>query len=568
MRKNLFTGVAALVFCGVFTSCSHDVEFDGQAVENSIRNTYDQAFKARFGNPAPNQTWGFGSSANALTRAGETAPAPTYVGPTFNAQMAEAATKTGDAFRNNQVNYNQIEFLKNYQAWDQSGWTDEFYQIQAKPVASTYSADYLAQVRDIILTEIPEGTNNLSKATQAGYSLTTKGGPVTLTPIYHNSSSGDMISYYYYPKNAKPSVAEIKRMKKYTIGYMSDPDVCKNEGQHETFHHCTFSLVYVNEAGEASYNFPADYEINFIISNVDLAHNYDLEIFDKIGNGVETKYIHNYPEFYGDGELNVDIHSCGIDQWNLPDYSGNITEKNTPHAAVFSIGEKNYVGFEDWKDYDYNDVIFEVKGTGGGIIIPPVETWEELRVIAEDLSVGQSTDFDFNDIVFDVRRYTNTTAAHSVNDVEIILRAAGGTLPLYVAGHEVHEAFGVDVSTMVNTNAQNKGLKGADRAPVTIPLTASEYSGSSIGEIANSIVVYVVKEGQNCTLTAPVGEIASKIGVKCDYDWCDERQDIDDKYKLIDNTSISLFKNWVQGIYPADTWYQYAYESILQYPAQ
>ena len=542
MKKNLFVGVAALMLCGVFTSCSHDVEFDEQGYVDNVRSTYEQAFKARFGTPAPNQDWGFGTSANVRTRSGDDAPVPTYVGPTFNAKLAAAGI------------YN----------WANSGWVDAFYQIDAKPVASTYSDEKLAELKRLCETLVPEGQNNLANAKEAGYTMITKGGPVTLTPIYHESSSGDLVSYYYYPKDSKPSVADIKTMKKYTIGYISDPNICKDNIK--DFHHTTFSLVYYDEAtGKASYSFPPNYEINFIISNVDYAHPFDITIGP--GNTIQQT-----PEYYGDGDLNETIHGCvQFWNWNLPACEGEITDNKTPHAAVFSIGENNYVGFEDWTDFDYNDVLFEVKGTGGGTVIPPVDEWEEMRVIAEDLSVEQSTDFDFNDVVFDVRRYTKKTAAHELNEVEVILRAAGGTLPLYVADYEVHEQFGVDVDVMVNTKAQSKGLKGADKLPVTLKLTSGQYSGSTIGAIANSIKVYVIKDNVPCYLYAPEGEIASKIGVGCDYEWCDERQDIDSKYYLTSDTShggTSLFKNWVQGIHPADTWYQYAYDSIYPYPAQ
>ena len=87
----------------------------------------------------------------------------------------------------------------------------------------------------------------------------------------------------------------------------------------------------------------------------------------------------------------------------------------------------------------------------------------------------------------------------------------------------------------------------------------------TIGEIANEIPVYVVKNGVDCYLTAPVGGIASKIGVKCNYVWCDEREDLDHRYSLADGTS--LFRNWVQGIAPADGWYNYAKQEIDAYKA-
>ena len=53
MRKNLFTGMAAILFCGVFTSCSHDMDVDTSAFEQSIQQKYEEAFKARPSWPRP-----------------------------------------------------------------------------------------------------------------------------------------------------------------------------------------------------------------------------------------------------------------------------------------------------------------------------------------------------------------------------------------------------------------------------------------------------------------------------------------------------------------------------------
>lgn len=574
MRKNLFTGMAALLFCGVFTSCSHDVDIDTSAIEQSIQQKYEEAFRARFGNPAPTQTWGFGSAAQVRTRAANDAPQPTYVGPTFNAQLAAMSSALSPYA--GQLSKDEYNHYLQFKAWGNSGWEDAFYQIDPKIAPCVYGEDYLTQIRDLLATHIPEGENNLGKATTSGYTITTAGGPVTLTPIYHDSSSGDLISYYYYPKGQKPTAAEIKKMKKYTVGYIADPEVVRNDRRTTEFYQYTYSLVYVDAQGNASYDFPKDIEINFIISNVDLAHNSDLSIFDSYnGNGTTTKKnLKNYPEFYGDGELNETVQTSklgdenvGIGQWTVPNawYNTNITDPKTPHAAVFSINGKNYVGFEDWTDFDYNDVIFEVRGTGGGTTIDDGDDWEEIRVIAEDLTVDGSTDFDFNDVVFDVYRYTKSTKLHTAGDVWVILRAAGGTLPLYVAGYEVHEMFGVDGTTMVNTNAQARGLKGADRPAVPIQLTSSQYSGTTIGEIAKSIEVKVIKDVP-CILEAPVGDIASKIAVKCDYEWCNERQDIDDKYK-IEGKSESAFASYVKGDVTIilDWWYEYALKNIKQF---
>ena len=69
MKKYLFTSAAALAFCGLFTSCTHDLGYDESSAQNSVVKTYEQAFVTAFGQPDPNQEWGFGTStAKAATR--------------------------------------------------------------------------------------------------------------------------------------------------------------------------------------------------------------------------------------------------------------------------------------------------------------------------------------------------------------------------------------------------------------------------------------------------------------------------------------------------------------------
>ena len=68
MKKYLMTGIAAVAMCAAFTSCSHDVDpisqeqLDQLEAEKVFQN-YEKAFIATFGQPAANQTWGFGGTA-------------------------------------------------------------------------------------------------------------------------------------------------------------------------------------------------------------------------------------------------------------------------------------------------------------------------------------------------------------------------------------------------------------------------------------------------------------------------------------------------------------------------
>ena len=142
------------------------------------------------------------------------------------------------------------------------------------------------------------------------------------------------------------------------------------------------------------------------------------------------------------------------------------------------------------------------------------------RIIGEDLTVDEHSDFDFNDVVFDIVSDTKN------NKTKLILRAAGGTYPLYISHKkttiEIHEAFGVDTDVMVNT-----GGNSVTKDPVEIETNWNVPNESS----AHKITIYVVKNGQQIELKADQGRPAAKICVPTTFEWCDERQSIEKVYK-------------------------------------
>lgn len=118
-------------------------------------------------------------------------------------------------------------------------------------------------------------------------------------------------------------------------------------------------------------------------------------------------------------------------------YHNSLDSKMHDEYVMVCIDGNYYVGFDflangqnpnqkEQRDGIYNDWIVKVCPAYNKIII------------AEDLGVDDS-DFDYNDVVF------------GVDNNVVTLLAAGGTLPLYIDNHEVHQAFGVPVTTMVNT---------------------------------------------------------------------------------------------------------------------
>jgi hypothetical protein len=182
----------------------------------------------------------------------------------------------------------------------------------------------------------------------------------------------------------------------------------------------------------------------------------------------------------------------------------------------------------------------------------------DLRVMAEDLNAtgGDDTDFDFNDIVFDV--YFGSTP-------KVVIRAAGGTLPLRIAkvqapaddndAHwsEVHDLFqsanpGKSCSgMMINTNGtysnkpgvKAKSLDGLTCPEFTLPWAITTNAG------VKEIKIQVKKNNIWCTIDATTGGPAAKFAVPATVDWCSERTSIKEKNeKFVDWATRNASIKW------------------------
>lgn len=209
---------------------------------------------------------------------------------------------------------------------------------------------------------------------------------------------------------------------------------------------------------------------------------------------------------------------------------------------------------------------------------PPTPSSGKLRIICEDLSVKESTDWDFNDVVFDIQLVEN-------NQAEITLLAAGGTLPLYIGDedHEVHDLFaavpensdkGITRSTMINTGSTgNKyNLRNCKEAIFRLDILSDWTAGAgpSTSEedllkiVAKNLPVKVQKlvngEKRWVTLMCEPGKATAKVAVNKDFEWCDERVHINEKYKNYDEYGNEWggFSLFVQGIFKnVDDWLNY-----------
>lgn len=198
-------------------------------------------------------------------------------------------------------------------------------------------------------------------------------------------------------------------------------------------------------------------------------------------------------------------------------------------------GTGNNLNQQVKRDYIYNDWIVKIVPEKGNTpSTEPDPKVYKARIICEDLSANTGSDFDFNDVVFDVEY------REGIGKTFVTIQAAGGTLPLYVAGREVHQLFAdaypgmnITTGTMINTNASN-GISGL--APVTFTID---------GVINPSDIEVAVSKNDNLvSLAAEIGQAASKIAVDPDFEWCNEREYITSRYPNFSNYVKDTKNNW------------------------
>lgn len=212
------------------------------------------------------------------------------------------------------------------------------------------------------------------------------------------------------------------------------------------------------------------------------------------------------------------------------------------------------------EDLDYNDVVFDV-------II-----WKHTRTIQPMKSTTTWTTTDGQ--VDAGSRTTSTPVTNGSPTItkayyaQIQLLAAGGTLPLTVAGKEVHNAFGVGVTTMVNTRDGNSTAFGSyvDKEPVYIGDTkdvifdGKTYYLQLIEGISNAkdvpIVVYYGKQGTQVNeLTANAGKAPHKLFVPFETPWASERKPLNLAYPNFSKYVANASEQWVHNF---DDYYLYS----------
>ena len=199
------------------------------------------------------------------------------------------------------------------------------------------------------------------------------------------------------------------------------------------------------------------------------------------------------------------------------------------------------------KDYKIFWYVAKWQGAGDkkihvdGVIVPKDQITINIpeykkRIIVEDLKGNisentqvKSSDFDFNDVVFDAIVWSifNDKTKENETHLKVLVRAAGGLLPIYVAGKEVHQG---GVGYMFNTSNPNYEFKSELIKDSIIARTPAIAPNESFSFDFNSIPVEIVVNGQKVVAGTNIGEAPEKIAVGLDYKWCKETMSVKDVY--------------------------------------
>ena len=262
-------------------------------------------------------------------------------------------------------------------------------------------------------------------------------------------------------------------------------------------------------------------------------HVYNFNSGDGTAINVDNKYNDKIMYMQGQSTVSFSYHeSVGSRTWY--DHYVIIPGEEIDPSNTYGLHGMFFLGFdyEAYKfdgssdnvsrDYFFDDWIIKITP---GLRTNPAP----VRIMAEDL--GLIGDFDFNDVVFDV--YINYNPYWHGNDFGmIILRAAGGTMPLYVNDyqHEVHDLFGVETTQIVNT-------PGGNSSSVSRPIVQWSFVPTSANPIDIPIYVDNTIENTNYEVGSQRGIAPGKFEVPVTVQWSPECVNI--------QTTYPRFSDWV-----------------------
>ena len=555
------TGMAALAICAAFTSCSKDTDvYNPEQKTQDITLTYEQNFIKVFGKPASNQDWGFGTvksgTRTADPRGNEWAKEGWNVPPEITIEQKNIVRQYFQ--QNPNPDYKDPKWT--------DFWIQQVYSGGSNTEGSLSTESYLSanggnvvggEHMDHLVAVFEDGTqdhvndfNNSDNNDWNGRMLmrnssTNSFGYITSeASVYHNDKTGlvnwRVIAQWAVDNGLESSVESSVLNDNWNRSYMGfDYEQLNEEDVYSK--NADGSIKTATYVGPANPQYIWDGTNVIKVFNVSNWQYTPVEGYEHMTyNNREVPLVSMNANQFSGTRITVNENDLKIDKV-YPETGETVLCLNMEYI-VENLLSQGYLPQDNGTNKDWVKVCPAADGIYSDWIVSLTEAYQEksdydIRIIGEDLSAGEDgNDFDFNDIVFDVKFTGDNTA-------KICLVAAGGTLPLKVAGHEVHGEFGQPTNMMINTDATSAGYPSQDYETSTLPTFDITLEGVKAANGKN-IKIEVEKEVDGVKkwieMKANDGEPAAKIGVKPTFKICKERQGISSKYPL--------FTQWVQNV--------------------
>lgn len=264
---------------------------------------------------------------------------------------------------------------------------------------------------------------------------------------------------------------------------------------------------------------------------------------------------------------NSSIHGVDSSSENAYIKFGKV-EGNTfgTSTGYYTIDAGDYTALSDWSKGQFEDNTLKLSGASLGnlTVSSPFKNSDscsgEVSIGSNDKEdkenyayyafedLGSVGDYDFNDVILKVSHVLGSSQA----TVELV--AAGGTLATAVKygnevlWSEVHEAFGVELSTMVNTG---RGTAAQEPQAKTIAVA----SNASFKDLKFAIVV-TYSNGNSISIVESVPSIGSApqyLYVPATWRWPKENVRITQAYAQEGHS----FEEWAQNANQAKDWYEH-----------
>jgi len=468
--------------------------------------------------------------------------------------------------------------------WAGSYWNDKLYNTSLKvEEISDFNTNDRQTMNAIIQANVPEYSNNTSRIkasdiyiNTSNYFTATGQKEIQITPVACGAwfCGWEQLYYYYFNPTKVEGMSDAQRaeylqsLPKFKIGEVAETFANqslttieeKKADSRKRYDNMlnrvnknhTYTLAFFGEENNLNTQgtnlFPAGYQIGIML-RID-----SLQDVPTVYNCVKVNLKNNEQvggvNLYADRLLNNEVNYYTA--WSTANLG-----KNMSRAAIFGANGKNYVGFEDLKDNDFNDVVFEVTG-GVEIIDETLLLDHQVYTMAfEDTQLG---DYDLNDVVIKAQRVDLTHVLFS-------LEATGAKDNLYlrnISGQvlntttEIHDIFGLNGSrAFVNTEGNSRHIDPVQEL-IEVPVAFTFSDNKYLPYIYNDTKKYEVK-------IARQGEDPHGIVIPNDFQYPLERICVGGNAEKAAQNKVAYkrFNNWGKNKVDATDWYKYPTEGLV-----